>query len=48
MTPEFGADGYLHHLPFTNVPVADLWSLNVGMGQTEREHFQRFTHTTSR
>ncbi|PHX43386.1 xylose isomerase [Pseudomonas sp. NZIPFR-PS5] len=48
MTPEFGADGYLHHLPFTNVPVADLWSLNVWMGQTEREHFQRFTHTTSR
>lgn len=48
MTPEFGADGYLHHLPFTNVPVADLWSLNVSMGQTEREHFQRFTHTTSR
>lgn len=24
LTPEFGADGYLHHLPFTNVPVADL------------------------
>lgn len=48
MTPEFGADGYLHHLPFTNVPVADLWSLNLWMGQTEREHFQRFTHTTSR
>jgi hypothetical protein len=48
MTPEFGADGYLHHLPFTNVPVADLWSLNVSMAQTEREHFQRFTHATSR
>lgn len=48
MTPEFGADGYLHHLPFTNVPVADLWSLNVSMAKTEREHFQRFTHTTSR
>ncbi|WP_296188083.1 sugar phosphate isomerase/epimerase family protein [Pseudomonas sp. UBA1879] len=48
LTPEFGADGYLHHLPFTNVPVADLWSLNVCMAQIEREHFQRFTHTTSR
>lgn len=48
LTPEFGADGYLHHLPFTNVPVADLWSLNVWMAKTEREHFQRFTHTTSR
>ncbi|WP_110947121.1 sugar phosphate isomerase/epimerase family protein [Pseudomonas bohemica] len=48
LTPEFGADGYLHHLPFTNVPVADLWSLNVWMGKTEREHFERLTHTTSR
>lgn len=46
LTPEFGADGYLHHLPFTNVPVADLWSLNVWMGQTEREHFKRFTQST--
>ena len=42
LTPEFGADGYLHHLPFTNVPVADLWSLNVWMAHTERAHFDRF------
>jgi sugar phosphate isomerase/epimerase len=48
LTPEFGADGYLHHLPFTNVPVADLWSLNKWMAKTEREHFQRFNHTQSR
>ncbi len=33
LTPEFGADGYLHHLPFTNVPVADLWSLNASDGR---------------
>ncbi|KPA95063.1 sugar phosphate isomerase/epimerase family protein [Pseudomonas asplenii] len=46
LTPEFGADGYLHHLPFTNVPVADLWSLNVWMARTEREHFDRFRHST--
>jgi len=46
LTPEFGADGYLHHLPFTNVPVADLWSLNVWMVRTEREHFQRFSQST--
>ncbi|WEK10570.1 MAG: sugar phosphate isomerase/epimerase [Candidatus Pseudomonas colombiensis] len=45
LTPEFGADGYLHHLPFTNVPVADLWSLNQWMARTEREHFQRFSHS---
>ncbi|MBA1245239.1 sugar phosphate isomerase/epimerase family protein [Pseudomonas japonica] len=42
LTPEFGADGYLHHLPFTNVPVADLWGLNQWMANTERAHFQRF------
>ncbi|QXI29212.1 sugar phosphate isomerase/epimerase family protein [Pseudomonas vanderleydeniana] len=46
LTPEFGADGYLHHLPFTNVPVADLWSLNVWMARTEREHFDRFRQPT--
>lgn len=40
MTPECGPDGYLHTLPFTNMPVADLWSLNVWTGQTEYEHFQ--------
>jgi hypothetical protein len=43
LTPEFGADGYLHHLPFTNVPVADLWSLNVWMAHAERAHFERFS-----
>ncbi|MGY2202397.1 sugar phosphate isomerase/epimerase family protein [Pseudomonas gingeri] len=46
LTPEFGADGYLHHLPFTNVPVADLWSLNVWMAGTERAHFDRFSQST--
>lgn len=40
MTPECGPDGYLHTLPFTNMPVADLWSLNVWTGQTEYQHFQ--------
>lgn len=43
LTPEFGPDGYLHHLPFTDVPVADLWGLNVWMGRTEREHFTAFS-----
>ena len=42
MTAEFGPDGYLHHLPFTNVPVADLWSLNDWIAKEERAHFQRF------
>jgi sugar phosphate isomerase/epimerase len=43
MTPEFGPDGYLHHLPFTDVPVADLWGLNQWMGNCERQHFHRFS-----
>ncbi|RSO58944.1 sugar phosphate isomerase/epimerase [Acinetobacter lactucae] len=42
LTPEFGADGYLHHLPFTNVPVADLWSLNAWMLHQEQQHFNEF------
>lgn len=49
LTPEFGRDGYLHHLPFTNMPVADLDSLNRWMAQTERQHFNQFiaSSTTS-
>lgn len=42
MTPEFGPDGYLHCLPFTNAPVADLWQINCWMGTIERSHFDRF------
>lgn len=42
MTPEFGPDGYLHTLPFTNAPIADLWDLNSWIGATEREHFEQF------
>ncbi|MDB6060978.1 MAG: xylose isomerase [Verrucomicrobiaceae bacterium] len=43
MTPEFGPDGYLHCLPFTNAPVADLWQINCWMGTIERTHFKQFT-----
>jgi sugar phosphate isomerase/epimerase len=42
MTPEFGPDGYLHQLPFTRAPVADLWEINQWMAETERGHFRRF------
>jgi len=42
MTPEFGPDGYLHTLPFTNAPVADLWEINQWMGTMEQEHFNRY------
>ena len=39
LTPEFGRDGYLHHLPFTDVPVADLWQLNAWMAKRQRKQF---------
>lgn len=42
MTPEFGPDGYLHRLPFTAMPVADLRQINQWMAVTERTHFRRF------
>lgn len=46
MTPEFGPDGYLHHLPFTNAPVADLRQINHWVMNTEREHFLHWSQTT--
>jgi len=42
MTPEFGPDGYLHTLPFTAAPVADLWEINQWMAQRQRESFQQW------
>lgn len=42
MTPEFGPDGYLHTLPFTNAPVADLWEINYWMAETERVHYDNY------
>lgn len=48
LTPEFGVDGYLHHLPFTNVPVADLWSLNAWMFQQQQQYFNEFASVLER
>jgi sugar phosphate isomerase/epimerase len=39
MTPEFGPDGYLHTLPFTAEPVADLVEINHWMALRQREQF---------
>ena len=39
MTPEFGPDNYLHTLPFSGEPVADLWEINSWMGNNEMAHF---------
>jgi sugar phosphate isomerase/epimerase len=36
MTPEFGPDGYLHHAPFSNQPVADLAEINRWMAARQR------------
>ncbi|MBN2865056.1 MAG: sugar phosphate isomerase/epimerase [Thiotrichales bacterium] len=47
MTPEFGPDGYLQTLPFTQAPVADLWEINSWMGSTQRTLFEKsFKHSS--
>jgi hypothetical protein len=38
-TPEFGPPLYMHTLPYTNQPVADLWEVNLWMAQMFRERF---------
>jgi sugar phosphate isomerase/epimerase len=42
MTPEFGPDGYLHTLPFTKAPVADLPEINAWMARRQRNRFNAF------
>ena len=39
MTPEFGPDGYLHCLPFTGEPVADLGQINAWMAVRQQRRF---------
>ena len=39
LTPEFGPDGYLHCLPFSGEPVADLAAVNAWMAQRQRQNF---------
>jgi hypothetical protein len=38
-TPEFGPDGYMPTLPFTDQPVADLLTINTAMAQWLRRQF---------
>ncbi|MEI8252016.1 MAG: hypothetical protein WCF98_12675 [Synechococcus sp. ELA057] len=38
-TPEFGPDGYLPTLPFTDQPVADLLTINTAMAAWLRQQF---------
>lgn len=39
-TPEYGPPSYLHTLPYTNVPVADLWSICLWAAGRARETLQ--------
>ena len=41
LTPEFGPGSYLHHLPFTNVPVADLDAICTWQAHRQRDRFQK-------
>jgi sugar phosphate isomerase/epimerase len=41
LTPEFGPPGYLHTLPHTNVPVADLWKICKWMADRQAARFVR-------
>jgi sugar phosphate isomerase/epimerase len=39
LTPEFGPPGYMHTLPFTNQPVADLWDICTWQAHRQRDRF---------
>jgi hypothetical protein len=39
LTPEFGPPGYMHTLPHTNVPVANLWEICNNMAERMRRRF---------
>jgi len=41
--PEFGPPPYLHTLPYTNQPVADLWDVNKRIAQRARAEFATAT-----
>lgn len=41
VTPEFGPPGYLHTLPYTNVPVADLWEICNWQAHRQAENFAK-------
>jgi hypothetical protein len=41
LTPEFGPPGYHHTLPFTNVPVSNLWDICDWMQQRQLQRFRK-------
>jgi len=44
MTPEFLHDGYMQTLPYTDLPVADLWDITrwIAQRQRQRQRFHQF------
>ena len=40
LTPEFGPPAYLHTLPFSNMPVSDLWEICNWQAQRQAENFR--------
>ena len=43
LTPEFGAPDYMHTLPFTRKPVADLWEVCNWQAERQRARFIRWS-----
>jgi hypothetical protein len=41
LTPEFGPPDYLHTLPYTHVPVADLWEICTWMARRQAARFEK-------
>jgi hypothetical protein len=39
LTPEFGAPDYLHTLPYSRMPVANLWDICNWQAERQRERF---------
>ena len=40
LTPEFGPPGYMHTLPYTNQPVADLWEICHWVADRQKKRFE--------
>ena len=45
LTPEFGPPGYQHTLPYTNVPVSDLWAICNWQAQRQAANFKAWQRT---
>ena len=41
MMPEFLYDGYMQTLPYTDMPVADVWDITCWMAQRQRQRFSK-------